>query len=124
MSPYTGDMDYTHLPREELAQLYDGSVFLHYKGGIYRFLHIAKHTETGEALVIYEHLFPHVNSVFARPLEEFIDFVVVDGQMVDRFKPISACAMTKLRILRSEQAAIPADDIALPPPPKSITRVG
>lgn len=44
---------------------------LHYKGGLYRVVGEALHTETSEALVIYEHVWPHERSLFARPKSMF-----------------------------------------------------
>jgi hypothetical protein len=43
----------------------------HYKGGLYRVVAEATHTETGEALVIREHVWPHASSIKARPAALF-----------------------------------------------------
>lgn len=43
----------------------------HYKGGLYRRVFEAKHTENGEVLTIYVHLYPHYISAYARPVEMF-----------------------------------------------------
>lgn len=43
-----------------------GRLYKHYKGGIYEFLFMAPHTETGEALVIYKSVL--FGSYYARPL--------------------------------------------------------
>ncbi|QRE00058.1 hypothetical protein [Burkholderia phage BCSR5] len=43
----------------------------HYKGGLYRVLFEALHTENQEQLVIYEHLWPHKRNIYARPREMF-----------------------------------------------------
>ena len=43
----------------------------HYKGGYYKVVCEATHTETGERLVVYEHVWPHTRSRFARPYDIF-----------------------------------------------------
>lgn len=58
---------------------------VHYKGGIYRVIGTAKHTETEEKLVVYEHLFPHEKSLFVRPEAMFYG-TLEDGSL--RFAPI------------------------------------
>lgn len=58
----------------------------HYKGGIYRELFRAKHSESGEDLTIYLHLWPHENSAWARPVEMFHGNLE-DGQV--RFTPLT-----------------------------------
>ncbi|KWK10390.1 DUF1653 domain-containing protein [Burkholderia stagnalis] len=39
----------------------------HYKGGLYRFVGVARHSETEESLVVYEHLWPHARGLWVRP---------------------------------------------------------
>ena len=46
-----------------------GLTYKHYKGGIYRVLHLAKHTETGELMIIYQSL--QFGTYYARPLENW-----------------------------------------------------
>lgn len=62
-----------------------GDVYRHYKGGIYRALDIARHTETQELMVVYEHLWPHEHGIFVRPQEMFFGYLD-DGKR--RFEPI------------------------------------
>ena len=46
-------------------------VYKHYKGGTYEVLTLAKHTETGEDLVIY--FSREFGSVYARPLSQWFE---------------------------------------------------
>lgn len=39
----------------------------HYKGGLYRYIGPTKHSETGEAMTAYLHLFPYEVTVWVRP---------------------------------------------------------
>jgi hypothetical protein len=51
-------------------------LYRHYKGGIYEFLFLAPHTETGETLVIYKSVL--FGSYYARPLSTWNE--EVDGK--------------------------------------------
>lgn len=58
-------------------------IYRHFKGNFYRILGVAKHTETGEMLVLYNLCLMCLNSflddssgiVYARPLEMFLSKV-------------------------------------------------
>lgn len=56
----------------------------HYKGGLYRFVGEGVHTETGETLVAYAHVWPHKPSLFFRPADIFYG-ILDDGTR--RFAP-------------------------------------
>lgn len=63
-----------------------GQVYRHFKGGIYEVVCVAQHTERKkEKLVIYK---PVVGSGFyARPLDIFLDLVVVPGESTGQYIP-------------------------------------
>jgi len=61
-------------------------VYQHYKGGLYVVRHVAKHTETGETLVVYH---DSEGRCYARPEKVF-------SEMVDPKPPRHAPASTKV----------------------------
>jgi len=58
--------------------------YRHYKGGEYEVIGTARHSETGELLVVYRCLYDN-DSLWVRPLTMFMEVVVVAGQEVPRF---------------------------------------
>lgn len=62
-------------------------IYCHYKGGLYRILHEALHTDDETELVIYESL--QDGRRWARPKAEFFGEVTTDKGVVPRFSPCS-----------------------------------
>lgn len=62
-----------------------GSLYEHYKGLRYKILGIVRHSETLEELVVYQALYGESN-VWARPLDMFLESIVINGQSQSRFK--------------------------------------
>jgi len=58
--------------------------YRHYKGGNYQVIGTARHSETGEPLVVYRCLDDN-DSLWVRPLAMFAESVLVDGREVPRF---------------------------------------
>jgi hypothetical protein len=60
-------------------------IYRHYKGGMYKVIAIAKHTETREEMVVYRSL-DDERQLWVRPLEMFREMVKVEGKQVPRFE--------------------------------------
>nr|WP_252734778.1 DUF1653 domain-containing protein [Amphritea atlantica] len=64
-------------------------IYRHYKGANYEVLHLARHSETEEWLVVYKPCYGD-HGVWVRPLTMFIEEVVgPDGDLVPRFQLLS-----------------------------------
>lgn len=63
--------------------------YRHYKGNYYQVLATARHSESEELLVVYRCLYGD-NSLWVRPVEMFMENVLVEGCMVPRFSLVEA----------------------------------
>ena len=61
--------------------------YQHYKGGRYRVLGVARHSETLEPLVIYQALYGE-RDLWVRPAEMFTGMVEINGASRPRFQPL------------------------------------
>jgi hypothetical protein len=59
--------------------------YRHYKGNEYEVIGIARHSETEEQMVVYRKLYGD-RSMWVRPLDMFMENVLVDGRPVPRFE--------------------------------------
>jgi Uncharacterized protein conserved in bacteria len=59
-------------------------IYRHYKGKEYRVLFVARHSESGEEMVVYQALYGE-QGLWVRPLSMFREQVSVDGRLVPRF---------------------------------------
>ncbi|MHC1719991.1 MAG: DUF1653 domain-containing protein [Clostridiaceae bacterium] len=66
-------------------QLKTGKKYRHFKGRDYLLLHLAKHSETHEDLVVYQALYGD-RGIWVRPLAMFLETVEVDGKLINRFQ--------------------------------------
>jgi hypothetical protein len=64
-----------------------GQKYKHFKGNEYLVLHLAKHSETLEEMVVYQALYGEMG-IWVRPLEMFLEQVEVAGQSVNRFEEL------------------------------------
>lgn len=62
-----------------------GGTYEHYKKMRYRVLHIARHSETLEELVVYQALYGE-GGIWVRPVPMFVEKVPVEGKLIPRFK--------------------------------------
>lgn len=62
--------------------------YKHYKGGLYRVIGEAKHTETGEDLVVY--ISAATGQLWVRPAKMFYEMVEMPGskKLVPRFRKV------------------------------------
>ena len=65
-----------------------GKYYIHFKGNVYRILHIAKHSETLEEIVVYQAMYGE-RGVWVRSRTMFEEVIERDGRTFRRFEPIS-----------------------------------
>ena len=62
--------------------------FMHFKGGLYKLIGYAYHSETQEEMVIYQALYG-MHKIWVRPKTLFFDKVIRDGIEINRFTEIA-----------------------------------
>jgi hypothetical protein len=63
--------------------------YQHYKGGLYKVIAMALHSETLETMVIYEALY-QAGLNWVRPAKMFLENVEINGQSIPRFKALES----------------------------------
>ena len=58
--------------------------YQHFKGNFYQVLHIARHSESEEYLVVY-HPFDNKDDIWVRPLAMFNETIIREGKTLQRF---------------------------------------
>ncbi len=66
-------------------------LYQHYKGNHYRVLHLARHSETEEPLVVYQPLYGECG-IWVRPLPMCLESVTRNGEAVPRFAYVAPAA--------------------------------
>ena len=62
-------------------------LYRHYKGNDYRVIGLAQHTETGEALAVYQALYG-ARGLWVRPAVMFNETIELAGRRVPRFERV------------------------------------
>jgi hypothetical protein len=65
-----------------------GKYYKHFKGNIYRVLHIAKHSETLEDMIVYQAMYGE-RGIWVRPKTMFEETIERDGKVIRRFEEIT-----------------------------------
>lgn len=65
-----------------------GRYYRHFKGNIYMVLHIAKHSETLEDIVVYQAMYGE-RGIWVRPKSMFEEVIERDGKLIRRFAEIT-----------------------------------
>jgi hypothetical protein len=63
-----------------------GALYRHYKGGKYKVITLAKHSETDETMVVYQSI--HFGSMHVRPLNMWFEEVEIQGLLISRFQEV------------------------------------
>ena len=63
--------------------------YRHFKGNVYRVLHIAKHSETLEDMIVYQAMYGD-RGIWVRPKAMFDEIIEREGKTFRRFSLISA----------------------------------
>ena len=69
---------------ERIPEIVEPGCYKHYKGKLYQVVGVARHSETGEELVVYRCLYGDF-SLWVRPVGMFLEKVLVDGRSMPRF---------------------------------------
>ena len=65
-----------------------GQYYKHFKGNIYKVIHIAKHSETLEDMVVYQAMYGE-KGIWVRPKAMFDEVIERDGKTFRRFEEIT-----------------------------------
>ena len=69
---------------EEAVEAIRPGKYRHFKGNEYEVTGIARHSETGEPMVVYRALYGN-NELWVRPAEMWNETVIRDGKTIQRF---------------------------------------
>lgn len=63
-------------------------LYRHFKGNLYEVVDLARHSETGDDMVVYRALYGE-QGLWVRPLALFEETLERDGKTVKRFAPVT-----------------------------------
>lgn len=82
-----------------MKEIIIGGIYEHYKGKRYRVLHIARHSETLEEMVVYQGLYTSDEfgdqPIWVRPRGMFQEMVMVEGEERPRFALVDTSSSMK-----------------------------
>lgn len=64
-----------------------GQKYRHFKGKEYQVLHLARHSETMELMVVYRALYDDYG-IWVRTLDMFLEQVEINGRFINRFEEL------------------------------------
>ncbi len=88
---YVDDKDFFGHKMKHMVKPIDitGQYYRHFKGNIYKVLHIAKHSETFDDIVVYQAMYGD-REIWVRPRAMFEEIIERDGKSFRRFELITA----------------------------------
>lgn len=93
----------------EEIKLVEGGIYRHFKGGIYQIKMLAKHSETGEKMVVYQAMKPPFE-VWVRPFSMFVErldpTVYLDARQELRFVSVDLSEEMQLKPVQSGQTIL------------------
>ena len=96
-----------------MPQPAEGELYRHFKGGLYRIVTIAQHTETSEGLVIYRSE-DDPSKVWARPVVNFLSPVdrvkYPDADQDMRFEKVTQDGAGARDMAKAKSAHVPSED--------------
>ena len=98
---------------EEAVRTIPPGRYRHFKGNDYEVLGIARHSETGQALVVYRALYGE-GGVWVRPAEMWREKVTRDGRTFERFAPVAGEAETEDAVCGAQTGFTPVAGKAEP----------
>ena len=69
-----------------MQKITPGRIYRHYKGNLYKIIALAKHSETGEDMIVYQNT--EKGDIWVRPDYMWNESVNVDGKNVLRFQAL------------------------------------
>ena len=79
----------TESNEEFVVPFVEAGIYEHYKGKQYEVVGVGLDSETLKPVVVYMPLEKTTVPFWVRPYEMFLEFIEVDGKMVQRFKKVS-----------------------------------
>ncbi len=87
-----GTMSHLTVDINAVARVPTGAIFEHYRGNRYKILGVGRHSETLGMCVVYQSLYNCEEfgdqPIWVRPLEMFLENVIIEGKEMPRFRRI------------------------------------